>query len=298
MNPESEAPRSVTLSDGRTLAYAEYGDPSGSPVFYFHGFPGSRLEPSVSRDAMSRLGLRVIAADRPGFGQSDPKPGRRIVDWPADVAELADALELPRFAVMGVSGGGPYSLACAHEIPDRLTQAAVVCGVGPFDAEGATTGMNTMNRILFGSARYTELLPRLFMAFMARAIRKDPAKAMQQMISRMPEPDRAVLSSPGFMDEFAKGASESFRQGVRPAGYEASLYARDWGFRLGDIEREVHLFQGELDVNVPPVMGRWQANALRNCRARFYPEEGHISLLVNQLGDIAAALTTPIAKAV
>src|SRR5262245_15438675 len=96
----------ITLSDGRRLAYSEFGDPAGLPVFYFHGAPSSRLEPLlIGDDALKQTGFRFIAPDRPGIGGSDPKPDRRIVDWPADVSALADALRLKRFGVLGNSGG-------------------------------------------------------------------------------------------------------------------------------------------------------------------------------------------------
>ena len=121
----------IRLADGRRLGYAEYGDPEGKPLFYCHGFPASRLEAALLDPSARKAGVRVVAADRPGCGLSDFQPDRRIGDWPGDVVELAGALGIDRFAVVGVSGGGPYALACARKIPQRLTAAAVVCGLGP-----------------------------------------------------------------------------------------------------------------------------------------------------------------------
>src|SRR5438309_1811387 len=111
--------QTIKLRDGRTLAYAEYGDPAGTPVIFFHGTPGSRLMAAPAWKDES-LGLRIIAPDRPGFGLSTYRPNRTILNWASDVAELADALKLDKFIVAGVSGGGPHSLACAHELPDRV----------------------------------------------------------------------------------------------------------------------------------------------------------------------------------
>jgi pimeloyl-ACP methyl ester carboxylesterase len=212
------------------------------------------------------------------------------MDWPADVCELADHLGLEHFAAMGVSGGGPYAAVCAYRIPNRLTNVAIVCGMGPFDIPEATEGMMTMNRMLFGLSRYSEIFPRLIMAFMARAIRKNPDAAMAQMRRRLPEPDQKAMDRPEMRDSFATSALEALRQGTREAAHEAALYARPWGFRHEDIEREVLLYQGELDVNVPPAMGRYQASALPNCRAQFYPDEGHLSLAIGRIDEILEAL--------
>ncbi|MBU1879209.1 MAG: alpha/beta hydrolase, partial [Chloroflexi bacterium] len=120
----------ILLPDGRRLSYAEYGDPAGAPVFLFRGTPSSRLACHPDDTIATDLGARVIVTERPGFGRSDFQPGRTLLDWPADVVALADALGLDRFAIVGTSGGGPHAAACAYRIPQRLTLAAIVSGVG------------------------------------------------------------------------------------------------------------------------------------------------------------------------
>jgi len=192
---------------------------------------------------------------------------------------------------MGVSGGGPYAAACAYRIPERLTHVAMVCGVGPFDAPNATDGMMLSNRVLFRLARYSQTVVRLLMLPMVRGLRKDPGAAFERILKRLPEPDRVAMGNAELRDGFVAGALEALRQGTRPAGLEGQLYSRSWGFRLEDVAREVHLFQGELDVNVPPVMGRYQAQALPRGRPHFYTDEGHISLVLNQADDIMRVLT-------
>jgi pimeloyl-ACP methyl ester carboxylesterase len=282
--------KQVQLEDGRTLSYARLGDPGGWPALYFHGFPGSRLEPLPVHDDAARGGAQLIAIDRPGFGYSSPKPGRRILDWPDDVVAFADGLGLGRFAVIGVSGGGPYAAACALRIPERLTSAAIVCGVGPFQVPEATRGMMRSNRILFGSARYAPSLVRLLFAWTARGLRKDPERFIEKMVRHLPEPDRMALERLEVREAFLASPEQAFRQGTRSSVEEARLYAGPWGFRLEDIRMPVSLFQGERDVNVPPSMGRYQAGAIPECRAHFFPDEGHISLPLNRLGDIIATL--------
>src|SRR5256884_7962285 len=103
----------VRLHDGRALSYAEWGDPSGDPVLHFHGTPGSRLERHVDDRLYGRLGVRYVTIDRPGYGRSDPCPGRSFIDWASDVRSLADALAIERFRIFAVSGGSPFTLAAA-----------------------------------------------------------------------------------------------------------------------------------------------------------------------------------------
>ncbi len=135
----------LQLNDGRSLGYAEFGDPGGKPVFFFHGTPGSRLFRPPD-EITRKIGVRLITADRPGYGLSTFQPGRRILDWPADIAQLASHLGIHKFAVSGHSGGGPYVAACAYAIPERLTVAAVLSGAGPADSPGARRGMTSMNK--------------------------------------------------------------------------------------------------------------------------------------------------------
>ena len=284
----------LRLADGRLLGYGEFGDPNGTPVMLFHGFPGSRLTAAIGHEAASRAGVRVIAPDRPGMGISTFLPGRRIIDWPNDVARLADALGLRTFAVAGVSGGGPYAAACAARLGERLTGAAIISGVAPFDAPGASDGLNRMNRLLSFMGRRTPWLARLPMLVMARAARS-PERAIDRMVASMPAPDRAVIQRPEVRTAFALDLAEAFRAGSRGPAWEMVLYSRSWEFRLEDIEMEVLLWQGEADTNVPPSMGRYQAAAIPRCRATFFPGEGHL-LIIDRMEEILGAVVArPVA---
>ncbi len=287
-----ETDASLRLRDGRLLGYAEYGDPQGEPLLYFHGHPGSRLEAQLGDAVAARQGVRVIALDRPGYGRSDFQPGRSLLDWPDDVAEAADILDIDRFAVLGGSGGGPYAAACAFKIPERLTGAAIVSGTGPFDAPRATEGMRWQNRVGFGLAGRLPWVARLAMWSMGRQVRRSPERAVEAVGRAMAEPDRAVLSRPEVKQAFTEIIAEAFRAGSRGAAWDMVLLARPWGFRLQDIAMEVHLWQGEEDVLVPVAMGRYQAATLPNCRATFFPREGHL-LVVDHLEEIQGALFQP-----
>jgi pimeloyl-ACP methyl ester carboxylesterase len=277
----------LRLSDGRILGYAEYGDPEGAPVFFFHGMPGSRLEGALGHDAAVRHHVRVISTDRPGYGLSTFQPKRTFLDWPGDVTQLAGSLGIDRFAIAGISGGGPYVAVCALQIPQRLTHAVMISGVGPFDVPGATQGMSRQNRMLFAASRRAPILVRVVMAFMARSMKRSPDRFMDQMLKSLPEPDRKVLADPALRELFKQDALESMRPGARGAAYESVMYARPWGFRLEDITMPVTLWQGDADVNVPVVMGRYQATAIPNCDARFFPGEGHM-LIFSHMDELFA----------
>ena len=279
--------QTIKLKDGRTLGYAEYGAPEGKPVFYFHGFPSSRLDWHLfdtANTTAARLGAHIIEIERPGMGLSDFKRGRKILDWPDDVTELADALAIDRFAVLGISGGGPYAIVCAFKIPERLTATAIVCGMGPSEAPRAKDGTAML---LPGKS---PLLRKLLLVLMARGMRSNPDRFLSKMIDAVSEPDKLLLAKPEVKQMFIDSLREAFRSGTRGASWDATIYARPWGFQLQDISMEVHLWHGELDTQVPVSVGRYVANAIPNCRARFLPDEGHHSLAYNHIEDILSVL--------
>lgn len=269
----------IKLLDGRRLGYAEYGDPNGSPLFFFHGFPGSRFEIMPLDNVFSRLGLRVLAPDRPGIGLSTFKRDFSFLGWPDDVIELSDRLGIGRFGVAGASGGGPFCLACAHKIPERLTTVTVIAGLGPLTDAQATAGMTEKNLRAFEMARKSPWKLRLIY-FCARFIDLDKAHA--RSLANMPEPDRLAMERPEMRHMAALDARAAMAQGGKGLVQHVRLYAGDWGFELDEIEKDVDLWQGESDVNVPPAMGRFQAEHLRHCVAHFLPGEGHYSLPFNQ----------------
>ena len=280
----------LRLEDGRLLGYAVYGDPEGWPIFYFHGFPGSRLEAQLADRVAARMGIRLIALDRPGFGLSDFKPRRTIFEWPDDVVKIADALGINRFATIGVSGGGPYAAACALKIPQRLTAVAIVCGLGPLDTPNGTDRMVRTNHLIFFLGRRLPWLAKISLWRIAYQVRRNPEGTLRRMIVALPDPDKAVLARPEVKTAMKNNVVEAFRGGSRGAACELLLYTRPWGFLLQDIATRVNLWHGEQDVSVPPTMGQYQARTIPNCRAIFYPSEGHFSLVINHMEEVLSGL--------
>lgn len=280
----------VALPDGRTLAWAEFGDPRGRPVIYCHGFPGSRLEPRVAEELASRLEVRLVGVDRPGYGQSTLGSGRRICDWPRDVAAVADALGIERFSVIGVSAGGPYAAACGYDLPERVSRVAIVCGLGPPESMVQGTQMHWYARWGLRVAAGFAPISRLLFALLALGVRSIGETGYALWAKRYSAADREVLQRP----EVRSLLLAAFREGTRNGGVALSedlgLLARPWDFPLDGVQVPVDLWHGEADAVVPPEMGRFVASRLKNCRARFLPGEGHFSLPFAHMDVILSAL--------
>ena len=279
----------IKLSDGRSLGYAEYGDPQGRPVLYFHGLPSSRFEgnrPAIDETA-TRLHARLIAPDRPGIGLSDFKP-YTIASWPDIVTALADKLGLDRFAVMGLSSGGKYVAACAWKIPQRLTVAGMVSSTCPFDLPGAKETLSKQDNQVYGMADKAPWLFRLMLWKIARDARKNPASIFS-LFTDVSEPDKVALARPDVKQVFEQMVVESFRQGTRGAALDWMLEARPWGFSLQEIRMPVYVWHGEADKILSVEQGRILAKAMPNARSKFFPNEGH-TLIVNYCEEIFSAM--------
>lgn len=274
------------LPDGRNLAYADYGDPAGSPVFHFHGGNSSRLEGRWLAEAAAQRQIRLIVPDRPGFGLSDPHPERTLLSWADDVAQLANGLDIDRFAVMGLSGGGPHALAAADRLNARVTAAAVVSGTGPPEMPGQLKGVFIPLRLNFLAARYAPPLSRLFLRQMGGSY-ADPDKFLKMVKRGMPRPDRELAEKrPEVITQFAEAAVESHRQGIEADFTEWQLYVHSWGFDLTAMGTPVALWYGKVDNFVPVSMGRYLDSQLPNSRLHIVPDGGHFSTINNYAGAI------------
>jgi pimeloyl-ACP methyl ester carboxylesterase len=268
----------LATPDGRRLAYVERGDDDGAPVVLHHGTPGSRL--GTHPDPTVYDGVRLVAFDRPGYGLSDPSPGRAVADVAADVRALADHLGLERFAVFGISGGGPHALACAALLPERVSRAGVMVGAAPSDdpAFDFTAGMADVNVKEFGAAREGEDALGPLLAPWVEQSARDPDGVLDALAVELPEYDREVVSRPEVRAELRKSIVESVRQGGRGWIDDDLAFAAPWGFVLADVRPEVRLWQGELDVLVPRSHGDYLAERLPNATFELVPGAGHMLL--------------------
>jgi pimeloyl-ACP methyl ester carboxylesterase len=280
----------LTLKDGRILAYAEYGNSDGKPVFFFHGMPGSRLF-CPSEEITKTVGVRLICVDRPGYGQSTFQPQRSIPDWPRDIARLADSLGLGKFAVAGHSGGGPYAEACAYALPERVTAAAVISGAGPLDTPGATQGMTALNKFGLTAGHYIPwaMWQVLVWVFYHRRA-EDPAADIDRQTGHRPLADEEQISKPEVRQACVLSETEAFHHGLRGLAWDTRLLTRPWAFRLKDIRIPVLLWHGSADDATPVNMGKYVAAQIPNCQARFCDGEAHL-LLFPHWHEILTALS-------
>lgn len=277
----------IQLRDGRVLGYAEYGDPMGTPLFLFQGTPSSRLI-HPDEELTGSLGVRLIVLDRPGFGLSDFQPGRRLLDWPSDVVEVADLFGFERFAVVGISGGGPYVAACAYQIPERLTGAAMVCSMGPVDAPGAIQGMPPIRRVGVCIGQHAPWLVRP-LVWLTSNPHRNPERFLARNTAHNPPADQALLAQPGFREMLMASYGEATGNGIRGYAWEVRILVQPWGFRLEDIEPRIHLWHGEEDTSTPLTMAHHMAAVIPHCQSTYLPGEGHF-LLFTHWSEILATL--------
>jgi pimeloyl-ACP methyl ester carboxylesterase len=269
--PEGE----IRLRDGRRLAYAEYGDPQGKPIFFFHGTPGSRLFHHPDNSVAASAGARIIAVDRPGFGRSDFKPGRTLLDWPSDVVQLADVLNMERFAVMGYSGGGPYAAVCAYSIPDRLTAAGLVSSIAPLDTPEMTRGMHGLGHMFFSLERHLPPLARMGCRLMCSTWRNNPDLYFKAQVNGLRDSKEVQTLLPMMKAMLTDDLLEAIREGTQGITWDLEILAQPWGFQIHTISTDVFLWHGENDTQAPLAMGKRLAGAIPHCRATFFPGEGH-----------------------
>ncbi len=278
----------ITLPDERKLAYTEFGQPDGYPVIYFHGGGGSRLDPLLLGDELiSQFGIRLIAADRPGIGQSDPQPNRGFSDCPKDIVILADALGLDKFSVLGVSSGGGYVFACAAKIPERLLSAVAISGAWDMDS---LQDLPMFSRWIYTLSKTFPFLLQGVMKLALRPFQGSPGKLLASFKKQLPAVDYAVFQSLSRLQASRESTIEAMRQGTKGITLDILLYLHPWDFKAAEIQMPVQLFHGEQDTKVPISMARKVSDRLPTAQLFTYPNEGHISIIANQFETIAQAL--------
>lgn len=293
--PAQLTTRVITLSDGRQLAYSEVGDPGGVPIIHQHGMPGSRFDHEAEPDFYREMGVRVITPDRPGYGLSDPHRHRRLLDWPADIAQLADHLGLARFGITALSGGGIYALACAAKIPERVTDVVVTGCPGPMQRPGAMAEMRFLTRAGVWLGSRAPWLLEWGANLLVGLVRHYPRFFVDHFNEGRPEADRYWMSVPSVNRDAVETLREAMRPGIGGYVQDVRVLASPWGFSLQDIRIPVSLWHGDQDRVIPLSHGRYLAAAIPTATLRICPGEGHM-LMWNHLGDIlieAAGIAPP-----
>ena len=279
---------SVSLPDGRELAYEEYGDPAGFPVLSFHGGLSSRLDAAPAHDAALAARVRLVSPDRPGMGLSTYRPGRRLLDWPADVDALTRALGIGRFAVMGWSAGGAYAAVCTAKMYGRVTAAALLSSAVPLDLYGTTRGLTSEDRALLFLTRRLPWLASAAMKF--SIVNASNTRLLRAVVRSFPPADRSVLAEWGPPDLALAFVREALRQGTAGCVQDYRIFGDPWGFSLEEIRVPVQIWEGADDRTGPPGYRAFLQRHIAHATVTVVPGEGHLSLLPHQAPAIFAAL--------
>ena len=287
--------RTIRLRDGRTLGFDDFGAPGGVPIVFLHGFASSRVLRHPEDSIAAELGIRIIAPDRPGIGLSSRAARRRLLDWPADLEQLLDACGVQRAGLLAWSGGGPYALAAGWALPQRVSVAGLVSAAAPLAGVRGANYLEPMHRVASRAGVYAPWMIRLAMWNWARQQRSDPEAHLLAAIESMIEADQQILADPALRAVMIANAAELQRQGGKGLYDEALVMSRRWGFPLEHVNVPVRIWHGEADVTVPVDMGRYLARSLPDCRATFYPGEGH-HLMYDRWREILSALARETAS--
>ncbi|WP_299263208.1 alpha/beta fold hydrolase [Halorientalis sp.] len=281
----ADDPCTVELRDGRDLGYATVGDPDGEPLVLFHGFPNSRVFAAAFDGVAREQNARVVAPERPGFGVSDPAHGRTLTDWPADVADMADTLGLDEFSVLGISAGGPYAVATAALLDQRVERAGVVCGLGPMAAVGLR------DRLWYYGARVLPPVTKLGLWLGGRQALGDRETFLESMAENAAPADGPVWTGRLGMVVHASMVESRRHHGLDPLVTETALFGRPWGVDLGAISVPMWLWYGKADTVVPPAMGLYLTEAIPTAESQFYPDLGHLSTVQETEQEVFETLT-------
>lgn len=270
----------ITLDGGRVLGFSQYGDLKGKPLFYFHGWPASRLSAEVYDAIGKRLHIWIIAPDRPGYGISDFQKDRTLLDWPDDVVALADTLKIKKFAVIGVSGGGPYAAVCAYKIPKRITRAGIVVGLSPVFGKEAFHGMMWMSKIGWENFGRYPWLRKYSTMLQLLNTRYGPALGLHRFLFGS-KTDKKLNDDAKLRDRTRQTMKEAFCRGYQGPELDLKLYTEDWGFELEGIHSNVFFWYGADDKNVSLNMGKHYKGKIPNSKLTVYPGEGHLISLTH-----------------
>ena len=296
--PELRTDCTLTLPDGRILGYADYGARDGVPIIGLHGTPGSRRMFEIAHPVAARLNIRLLAPERPGFGLSSYKAGRDLACYAHDIRAFADALGISRFAVAGVSGGGPYAVACAALLPDRVSALGLVSPVGPMAGNEKPASIGPGHAFAF---RYApRIMPLMALAFSIGrlAFLYAPNLIFGFLLSRASPSDWAILSRGEIRRNLIRGVAEGCRPGIRASLQEMRLFSRPWELPLDAIRPPVFLWQGLSDRNVPVSAALRLGELIGTCRVTRIPNAGHywifdnIPTVLETLRDAQAAPAT------
>ena len=267
-----------TTRQGTKLAFHEYGDPGGQPLFFYHG-TGSHIHGMLLHKPAQHYGLRLIAPDRPGVAQSDFRPGWTILEYARNVADIADALGIGSFGAIGISGGGPTLMASAYAIPERLNCVVdLACAMPLYQDPGMVKHLGAMDRLYAELGTHLPLslfeIPFSLLGFMQKVM-KSPKSFAKMFAASLCQADQELFENPDLQYLFMRDFQELFRHGAEGPAYDAQTVYKDWGFHLADIEIHIEVFQGTADIFIPRQFSEYLGRTAKDVRINFIEDQGH-----------------------
>jgi pimeloyl-ACP methyl ester carboxylesterase len=269
----------IAVGDDRQLGFAEFGDPQGRAIFWLHGTPGARRQiPTEARVYAEENHIRLIGIDRPGIGASTPHQYDTVVAFADDLCTVADTLGIDKMAVIGLSGGGPYTLGCAAAMPDRVIAVGVLGGVAPtVGSDSIRGGVMALGSLLAPLLTVAGFPIRWAAVGFIRLLKPvaEPALYLYARIS--PEADRALLVRPEFKAMFLDDLLNGSRKQLAAPFADVIVFSRDWGFRLEQVKVPVRWWHGDADHIVPFEHGRHVVERLPDAELYHLPGESHLA---------------------
>lgn len=277
----------LRLKNGGQLAFSEYGDPEGLPVFFFHGWPSSRTMAELTDEAAKEVKVRIISPDRPGIRDSTSIPNRALLDWPPLLIELKEHLGIERFRILAISGGAPYAYACAWALPEYIAAVAVVSGAPPIAELNDRSGLLALyNRMLALYGSRPQLLRVLFHLVRPFASMRLPRRVRPFLLKVLQPCDAEVLRESRYFEACFESARQAWRSSAEGILTDAEIYAKPWGFSLEAIPVPVRLWHGGKDRAFSFRLAEQIAARLPNCQLRIVEGAGHYSLPIRYAPEI------------
>lgn len=280
----------LTLTDGRTLGYAAYGPADCLPVVALHGSPDSRVIWRLANEAAHRVGVRMIAPDRPGYGISDPNPGRTVLGWCNDLTQLVDHLGHDRFGLLAISGGGIYASAYAWQHPERVSRLGLFSVLGPLEGPDAMSEMSRRIRLPFRLVRRFPVLTGPMARGLCRMASRSPQRAANMLTRSRPVEDRDIIARPAVQEVLFDNLPNQFRDPETIAA-EVRTAIAPWPFALDEIRVPTIIWQGGRDDVHTPAMARHLADQIPDSRLEFEPGYAtfnffdHLDIILAALAD-------------
>ncbi|CAA9371967.1 MAG: Putative hydrolase [uncultured Nocardioidaceae bacterium] len=268
----------IAVRDDRMLGFASFGTPTGRPIFWLHGTPGARRQiPVEARLLAEKHDLRIIGIDRPGIGSSTAHVYENVLDFAADLEIVADTLGIETFHVIGLSGGGPYTLAAAAAMPDRVLGVEVIGGVAPTVGPDAASGGLVALAAPFAPLIALGRVPLgLALTGTIRVVRPFAGSVLDLYRVVQPAGDKRLLGRPEFRAMFVDDLLNGSRKQVTAPMSDLLLFTRDWGFRLADVRTPVRWWHGDGDHIVPLRHGQHCVERLPDAKLFTMEGESHL----------------------